>query len=78
MSTDLKDVSTHEATIEVCAHRVKVRWWGGPLEDMIPLLMEHAEERTKEMIVQGYVSGELVYEDEEERGFTGYWEIERN
>jgi len=76
MSTDLKDVSSHEDTIEVCAHRVIVRWWGGPLEDMIDCLMEHAEERVKEMVTQGYVSGELVYEDED-RSFTGYWEIKK-
>jgi hypothetical protein len=76
MTTKLKDVSSHEDTIEVCAHKVTVRWWGGPLEDMVPLLMEHAEEHVKEMIVQGYVSGELLWEDGD-RSFTGYWEIQR-
>jgi ribulose bisphosphate carboxylase small subunit len=43
---------------------------------MIDALMEHAEERVKEMVIQGYVSGELVYEDED-RSFTGYWEIKK-
>jgi uncharacterized membrane protein len=77
MSTDLKDVSSHTDTISVCAHRVTVRWWGGPLEDMIPLLMEDAEERVKEMIPQGYTSGELCYEDDTLRNFKGYWEIQK-
>lgn len=78
MSTSQRDISSHEEVIEVCAHRVTVRWWGGPLENMIPLLMEHAEKHTKDMISLGYTSGELLYEDEEEREFSGYWEIERN
>jgi hypothetical protein len=76
MATELRDVSSHEGTIEVCAHKVAVRWWGGPLEDMVDILMEHAEEHIKEMIVQGYTSGQLLWEDED-RGFTGWWEIER-
>jgi len=65
-----------DTTIEVCAHRVSVRWWDGPFEDMTDRLMEHAEERTKEMITQGYYSGELCFEDES-RSFRGWWEIQR-
>lgn len=74
MATELRDVSSFESTIEVCAHRVTIRWWGAPLEDMTDILTEHAEEHTKEMITQGYSSGELLYEDET-RSFQGYWEI---
>jgi len=74
--TELKDVCSHDAVVEVCAHRVTVRWWGGPLEGMVDVLMEHAEEHVKEMVTKGYVSGELLWEDED-RSFTGYWEIQR-
>jgi hypothetical protein len=77
MIAELRDVSSYETTIEVYAHRITIRWWGGPLEDLIPVLMEQAEDRVRECIVQNFTSGELVYEDEN-RSFTGYWEIQKS
>ena len=76
MAPELLDVSSHETTIEVCAHRVTVLWWGEPLEDLIPILMEHAEDHIKEMILQNCYTGQLLWEDES-RSIRGWWEIER-
>lgn len=73
-----------EGTVEVCCHRVNYRYWGfrTPITDELKdSLQEAAEERSQELIVEGYVSGELnhVYttgdRDEEIRG---WWEIDRS
>ena len=76
--------STIEGEISVCAHNVSY-WYnleeGDPEEtaEMREVLEEHAEERTREMIVQGYTSGELncLYViEQEDWEIRGGWKIE--
>ena len=78
MSTDLKDSTQYEGTIEVFAHRVKYRWWGEELSDMEEQLTEEAEEHITECVAQGLTSGELNHEDDRGPAIRGYWEIERS
>jgi hypothetical protein len=69
----------HEGTVHVCANQVpfyyrlpaKVHFPQETLDNMT----EHAEERAKEMITQGYVEGELNYETEKFQA-TGWWRID--
>ena len=71
------DVSSYEDTIEVLAHRVTIRWWGAPLEEIKDYLKEEAEEHVTEMITRGYTSGELLHEDDRGVSLSGYWEIKK-
>ncbi len=70
-----------ETTVEVCAHRVAIRYWDFDAEltdELEEALTEEGERRAQELIIDGYHSGELncVYRGEEE--IRGWWEIETN
>ena len=74
-----------ETTVEVCAHRVAVRYWDFDAEltdELEEVLTEHGEERARECIVEGYHSGELncLYTDAqgEQEEIRGWWEIEND
>jgi hypothetical protein len=60
------------------AHHVKYRFWNDiPFEltdDLRERLESEAEERAKDMIKEGYSSGELNYEDDKIQ-LRGWWEI---
>jgi hypothetical protein len=63
-----------DGTVHVCAHEVSF-WFKGdkPITDELKeRLTEEAEERSKSQIIEGYVQGELNYEDEE-CSYTGWW-----
>jgi hypothetical protein len=68
----------HEGVINVCAHRVSYwyEWDGRRVKPDVAVLEEAAEERAKECIIDGNVSGELncLIDDKEVRG---WWDIER-
>lgn len=72
-----------EGESSVCAHRVAWRFWGDHDIELTDELKEwmksHAEERAKELIIEGYHSGELNYlhnpEIGEESEIRGWWEI---
>lgn len=70
---------TVDGIVEVCAHRVS--WWfrgGQPIgEELRARLEEEAESRAKYGINEGYVSGELCYDDSEYGEYIGWWTIER-
>ena len=71
-----------EGESSICAHNVKWSYDVGELErtvDLIERLEEEAENRAKEMINQGYFSGELncvVYINNRDIEVRGWWEIE--
>ena len=44
--------------------------------DLQTRLRDEAEERAKTCIIEGYVEGELNYEDEDS-SYRGWWQIER-
>jgi hypothetical protein len=76
-----------ETTVEVCAHRVAVRYWGFDAEltdELEEALTEAGEEHAKECITEGYVCGELNYlhtdfdNGDEQEEIRGWWEIERD
>jgi len=68
----------HEGSTQVCAHTVSF-WYRLPArkridKDELFRMTEHAEERAKEMIIQGFVQGELNYETDRFQA-TGWWRI---
>jgi hypothetical protein len=57
-----KKTNSFETTIEVCCHRVAVRYWDFDHEltdDLIQTLTNEGEERAKTCIIEGCHSGEL-------------------
>ena len=57
-----KQPSSFETTVEVCCHRVAVRYWGFDHEltdELIEVLTNEGEERTSKCIIEGCRSGEL-------------------
>lgn len=74
-----------EGEVSVCAHRVSYSYRIGKREltdQLRELLEEHAEERAKACIIEGYVEGELNCwvqgeEDEDGEEVRGWWQIER-
>lgn len=70
----------HEGTTNVCAHRVAYYYRLPPRvrisKDELFRMTEAAEERAQEMIIQGYVQGELNYETDRFQS-TGWWRIEK-
>jgi len=72
---------TTEGIVKACCHTVSY-WLGGDHEISEALkkeMEEHAEERAKECIVQGYNQGELNYiESTTEHEYTGWWRIDNN
>jgi hypothetical protein len=69
----------HEGTTNVCAHRVAYYYRLPPRvrisKDELFRMTEAAEERAQEMIIQGYVQGELNYETDRLQS-TGWWRID--
>ena len=78
-----KRTNSFETTVEVCCHRVAVRYWDFDHEltdELIEELTELGEERAKTCIIEGCHNGELncYYVDgETEEEIRGWWEIER-
>ena len=74
--------NSFETTVEVCCHRVAVRYWDIDHEltdELIDELTEHGEERARDCIVEGCRSGQLCcfyHDDETEEEIFGWWEIE--
>lgn len=84
---------TVRGTVEVCAHNVTYRYWwrakSGPKISaaLKATLLEHAEERAKTCIINGYHSGELncywhvgtgsADPRFKEWELRGWWEIQR-
>lgn len=69
----------HEGICYVCAHRVSF-FYRIPKNTrvsvtLIARLNEEAEERAKSQIIEGYVEGELNYEDDKFQA-RGWWKIE--
>lgn len=77
-----KDKRGIKGEIEVCAHRVSYSYWNAENEindEVAAEMEEHAEDRAKECITQGYHSGELnFYRAEPEEEVRGWWEIRRD
>lgn len=71
-----------EGVVETCAHRVSF-WFDLEEIELTPeleeWLTEHAEERAKQCIIEGYVSGELnYYHSDTDSELRGWWDIIRN
>lgn len=73
--------NSFETVVEVCAHRVNLRYWDFEQEltdELKERLTTEGEDRAKQCISEGYVSGELVYCDPEtEEEISGWWEIDK-
>ena len=73
-----------ETTVEVCCHRVALRYWDftSRLTDALKdELTEHGEERAKTCIIDGCSSGELncyYVNGKREEEIRGWWEIIRD
>ena len=82
VKTANKATQSYETTVEVCCHRVAVRYWGFDHEltdELIEVLTNEGEERAQSCIVEGYRSGQLCcfyHDDETEEEIFGWWEIE--
>lgn len=77
-----KTAHSFETTVEVCCHRVAVRYWDFDHEltdELIEVLTAEGEERAKKCIGEGWYSGELncCYVDDKdgEEEIRGWWEI---
>ena len=83
VKTANKATQSYETTVEVCCHRVAVRYWGFDHEltdELIEVLTNEGEERAQTCIIEGCHSGELncYYVDgKKEEEIRGWWEIER-
>lgn len=70
----------HSSIVSACCHRVTFNYWDIESEltdELREELESHAEERAKELLVDGCSSGELNFfntDTEEEIG--GWWQIE--
>ena len=80
-----RKTNTFETTVEVCCHRVALRYWDftSKLTDGLREELEnHGEERAKECINNDCREGELnclhVNEDDSDEEIRGWWEIERD
>ena len=73
-----------ETTVEVCCHRVALRYWDFThklTDELREELTTHGEERAQECIIDGCSSGELncYYVDgKKEEEIRGWWEIIRD
>ena len=74
-----------ETTVEVCCHRVAIRYWDFEHEltdELKELLTEDGAARAKECIINDYVEGQLctyhVDDDGNEEEIFGWWEIDKN
>jgi hypothetical protein len=70
----------HEDTFHVCAHRVSFFYRLPPRiripQETLDRMTEEAEERAKSQIIEGYVQGELNYEDDKFQA-GGWWKIKK-
>ncbi len=70
-----------EVTVEVCCHRVELRYWDFDHEltpELEAILTKEGEERARVCIQEGYHSGQLCclyYHDGVEEEIHGWWEI---
>jgi hypothetical protein len=66
-----------EGNLRICAHNVHFSYWGMALitDENKRYMTEEAEECATNLIIQGYVAGELSYEDETTPYMRGWWEI---
>ena len=73
-----------ETTVEVCCHRVAVRYWDFThklTDDLKETLTNEGEERAKTCIIDGCSSGELncyYVNGKREEEIRGWWEIIRD
>ena len=72
----------YETTVEVCCHRVSLRYWDFDhelTEELEKLLTEEGEHRAQECIIEGCHGGELncVHtEGDHDEEIRGWWKIE--
>jgi hypothetical protein len=70
----------HEGTCHVCANRVSFFYRLPPRiripQETLDRMTEEAEERAKSQIIEGYVQGELNYEDDKFQA-GGWWKIKK-
>jgi hypothetical protein len=77
--------NTFDTVVEVCCHRVAVRYWDFTAEltdELRAELTEEGERRAQECIIDGCRSGQLVHywhneATGEEEEIFGWWEIEK-
>jgi len=70
-----------EKIIEVCCHQVKYWYDIGRMkqtDELLEALESGAEERAKECIIEGIVSGELNTVWNGDREIRGWWKIVRD
>jgi hypothetical protein len=71
-----------ETTVDVCCHRVAVRFWGFTSKltpELEAHLTEEGEIRAQECIIDGCHSGQLVaFNPDTEEEIHGWYEIERD
>jgi hypothetical protein len=84
MTTATKSITkpkqrVHEGVVHVCAHRVlffyRLPKYTKVSVSLIGRLNDEAEERAKSQIIEGYVQGELNYEDDKFQA-GGWWKID--
>ena len=85
MSATKPVAGTFETTVEVCCHRVAVRYWDFDHEltdELRERLTEEGEECAKACIIDGCSSGSLncyhVDDNGGEEEIHGWWEIEND
>jgi hypothetical protein len=78
-----KPAKSFETTVEVCCHRVALRYWDFDAElteELEADLTEEGERRAQECIIDGCHSGDLncLYVDDKghDEEIRGWWEIE--
>lgn len=83
-NTTATEEKSFETTVEICCHRVFLRYWEFDAEltdELREALIEEGESRAQACIIDGCHSGELncLYVDgDREEEIRGWWEIERN
>jgi hypothetical protein len=77
LSTDMKDISSCTIIMQVMKKRVRVKYWGGPMEGMTPLLRQDAKRDITEQMTSdaNVMNGDLKYEDDRGSDFRGEWSL---
>lgn len=75
MATSVGDLCSCVILTAVNGIKVKIRYWGGQIEDIVDLLKRDAKEQIEEAmkINHGITGGSLRYDHDRGDGFNGEW-----
>jgi len=77
MATSVRDLCSCVIFTVVDGVKVKIRYWGGQLQDIVDLLKKDAKDQIREaMKINGNITGGgLQYDHDRGDGFKGEWTV---